>query len=470
MSDVLPGSALAPEAEHREVIEDNRLRRDFIDEVVAALGGGDREGVRALVEPLHPADIADLFELIPAAERQPLAEALGDKLDADVVAEMNDWVREALFDVLTAGELAEVVSELDTDDAVAIVEELDSDEQREVLRALDPDDRAAIEEALSYPEESAGRLMQRELVAVPEHWTVGQVIDFLGVEPDLATDFWEIFVVDPTHTPVGTMRLSWLLTAPRDVAVADVMQREQTLIPVDLDQEEVAYQFQKYALISAAVVDAAGRLVGVITVDDIVHIIQEEAGEDVLKLAGAGDGDINEPLRKTIPVRMWWLLINLGTAILASSVVAAFEGTIAKLVTLAVLMPIVAGMGGNAATQTMTVTVRALATNQLTSSNTLRMIRRELLIALANGLGLGLLMAIGCQLVYHDTGLSLVLFAAMGINSIVAGLSGVIIPITLEHFEIDPAVTSTVFVTTMTDVTGFFAFLGLAAAFGLTAH
>jgi magnesium transporter len=234
-----------------------------------------------------------------------------------------------------------------------------------------------------------------------------------------------------------------------------------------MDQEEVALRFQKYALISAAVVDRSGRLVGMITVDDIVHIIQEEASEDILRMSGAGDGDINEPLPATIRTRMWWLFINLGTAILAAAVVAAFQGTISRLVTLAVLMPIVAGMGGNAATQTMAVTVRALATNQLTSSNTTRMVMRELWIALANGFGLGILMGIGCQLIYHDTGLSLVLLAAMVINSLNAGLSGVIIPIVLDKVRIDPAVTSTVFVTTMTDCMGFFSFLGLAQLFGL---
>jgi len=456
-------------ADPRDVLDDDgRLRRSFVSEVVASLDANDAAATRALVDPLHEADIADLFELIPGDYRQDLAKALGDKLDADVIAEMNDWVREELLDVLTANEVAAVVSELDTDDAVSIIEELDEDDRREVMRALDPDDRAAIEEALSYPEESAGRLMQRDLVAVPEHWTIGAIIDFIATEPDLPTDFWEVFVVSPAHHPTGTIRLSWLLTQKRDAVVGDVMQRDQTLIPVDEDQEEVALQFQKYALISAAVVDGDGRLVGVITVDDIVHIIQEEAGEDALKLSGAGDGDINEPIVETMKVRMWWLLINLGTAILASSVVAAFEGTISRLVTLAVLMPIVAGMGGNAATQTMAVTVRALATNQLTSSNTARMIRRELWIALANGLGLGALMAVGCQLVYHDTPLTLVLFSAMLINHVNAGLSGIVIPLALEKFGIDPAVTSTVFVTTMTDVIGFFAFLGLAAVFHLT--
>ena len=447
--------------------DDGRLRRSFVGRVVATLDAGDAAATRALVDPLHEADIADLFELIPGDYRQDLAKALGDKLDASVIAEMNDWVREELLDDRTANEVAAVVSELDTDDAVSIIEELDEDDRREVMRALDPDDRAAIEEALSYPEESAGRLMQRDLVAVPSHWTVARLIEFVAAEPDLPTDFWEVFVVDERHHPVGTIRLSWILTAARNALVAEVMQRDQTLIPVDEDQEEVALQFQKYALISAAVVDADGRLVGVITVDDIVHIIQEEAGEDALLLSGAGDGDINEPITATIRTRMWWLFINLWTAILAAGVVAIFQDAIAKLVTLAVLMGIVNGMGGNAATQTMAVTVRALATNQLTSSNTARMIRRELLIALANGIGLGALMAFGCQLVYHDWPLTGVLFAAMIINSVNAGLSGILIPVGLEKAGVDPAITSTVFVTTMTDVIGFFSFLGLAALFHL---
>ena len=464
----MTAESLAPPDARDEVLDDdNRLRRGFVDRVVAALDAGDTAAVRDAVEPLHEADIADLFELIPADYRQDLAKALGDKLDADVIAEMNDWVREDLLDERSATEVAEVVSELDTDDAVAIIEELDEDDRREVMRALDPDDRAAIEEALSYPEESAGRLMQRDLVAVPEHWTIARIIDFIAAEPDLPADFWEVFVVDPGHYPVGTIRLSWLLTKPRDAVIGDVMQRDQTLIPVDEDQEEVALQFQKYALISAAVVDGDGRLVGVITVDDIVHIIQEEAGEDALLLSGAGDGDINEPIATTIRTRMWWLFINLWTAILAAGVVAIFQDAIAKLVTLAVLMGIVNGMGGNAATQTMAVTVRALATNQLTSSNTVRMIRRELLIALANGVGLGALMAVGCQLVYHDWPLTAVLFAAMIINSVNAGLSGILIPVGLEKAGVDPAITSTVFVTTMTDVIGFFSFLGLAALFHL---
>ena len=452
-----------------EVIEDNRLRSDFIDAVEAALDAGDNERVHALVGPLHPADIAALFELTPGNYRKPLAEALGDRVDAAVLAEMNDWVRDELIGELSAGEVAEVVSELDTDDAVAIVEDLDADEQREVLRALDPDDRAAIEAALSFPEESAGRLMQRELVAVPEHWTVGQVIDFLA-GPDQPTDFWEIFVVDPGYHPLGTMPLSWLLTAPREVAVTDVMKREQTLIPVDLDQEEVAYQFQKYALISAAVVDKSGRLVGVITVDDMVHIIQQEAGEDALKLSGAGDGDINEPVFDTFKVRIVWLIVNLGTALLASSVIAAFEATIAQMVVLAALMPIVASMGGNAGTQTMAVAVRALATNQLTESNTTRAIWREIRIAMLNGVSLAVLIGAGVAILFGIPQLGLVIAAAMLINIMVAGLSGVLIPLGLDRAGVDPAVSSAVFVTMCTDIMGFLAFLGLATVTGLAMH
>ncbi|MEO5937890.1 MAG: magnesium transporter [Sphingomonas sp.] len=441
--------------------EDDRLKPAFVRAVLDAVEDGDNDAARALVEPLHPADIADLFELTPHEDRGPLAKALSDLLDADVFAEMNDYVREDLIDALEPQQVADIAAELETDDAVAIIEDMEPEDQREVLEAMQPDDRAAIEEALSYPEESAGRLMQRDLVAVPEHWTVGDAIDYLRGHDELTTDFWEIFVVDPAHKPVGTCALSWILRTPRGIAMADVMKREQTLIPVDMDQEEVALRFQKYALISAAVVDAAGRLVGMITVDDIVHIISEEAGEDTLRLAGAGDGDINEPIGLTVRTRLTWLVVNLATAILASSVVGLFQGQIAAFALLAVLMPIVSGMGGNAGTQTLAVVVRALATNQLTDSNTVRMILREFRIAAANGAALGVLIGLGTLLIFHRPDLSFVIASAMLINNVVAGLSGVIVPITLDRFRIDPAVSSAVFVTTMTDCMGFFSFLGL---------
>jgi magnesium transporter len=453
---------------HSSVIdEEDRLRPEFVEQVLDAVESGDDETARKLVQPLHPADVADLIELAAADEREGLVKALAGIISPDVLAEMNDHVREGLLDEMEPQQVADIAGQLETDDAVALIEDLDKDEQQAVLQRMEPDDRAAVEEALSYHEDSAGRLMQRDLCFVPEHWKVGQVIDYLRSTAELPTDFWEVFVVSPNHHPVGTCKLSTILRTPRTTPVSEIMHRDQTLIPVDMDQEDVALRFQKYALVSAAVVDEAGRLVGMITVDDVVHIIQEEAGEDVLLLSQAGDSDINAPLTETIRTRMWWLFINLGTAILAAAVVAAFQGTISRLVTLAVIMPIVTGMGGNAATQTMAVTVRALATNQLTSSNTWRMILREWWIASANGLGLGILMAIGCQLIYHDAGLSLVLFLAMLLNSINAGLSGVLIPVGLEKLRIDPAVTSTVFVTTMTDTLGFFFFLGLAALFHL---
>jgi magnesium transporter len=458
--------AAAPAAGGR-LDEDDRLKPDFVREVIDCLDRGDAEGARSLVAPLHPADLADLFELLDSDDRRALAAAMADLLDGDVLSEMNDWVREELVDALEPHQVADLATQLETDDAVAIIEDMEEDDQRAVLRALAPDDRAAIEEALSFPEESAGRLMQRDLIAVPEHWTVGQVIDYLRAGEDLTTDFWEIYVVDPQHRPVGTCMLSWILRTPRKIPVADVMQREQTLIPVDMDQEEVALRFQKYALISAAVVDQSSRLVGMITVDDVVHIIQEEASEDILRLSGAGDGDINEPITATVRRRLTWLVVNLGTAIVAASVVGIFQGTISRLVALAVLMPIVSGMGGNAGTQTMAVAVRALALNQLTSSNTTRMIFREFRIALFNGLSLGILLGLAVSLVYGNRDLGIVIALAMVINNMVAGLSGILVPVALDKLDVDPAISSAVFVTMMTDVMGFFSFLGLATLWGL---
>lgn len=447
--------------------EDDRLKPEFVRQVMDRVDAGDGEGARALVEPLHPADRADLFEAVNRDERRALAAAIPDLLTADVFAEMNDWVRDDLIDALEPHEVAEIAGEMETDDAVAILQEMEENDQRAVLRALDPDDRAAIEEALSYPEESAGRLMQRDLVAVPEHWTVGQVIDYLRGREDLPTDFWEIYVVDPQHHPVGTVMLSWILRTPRHFAVADLMQREQTLIPVDMDQEEVALRFQKYALISAAVVDGSGRLVGMITVDDIVHIIQEEASEDALLLSGVDEGDINEPVIDSYKSRVRWLAANLLTALVASSIISAFEDTISQMVALAALMPIVAGVGGNAGTQTLAVTVRALATNQLTQSNTVRAIGREIKVALLNGVTIAVLIGVGVSVVFANPMLGGVIAAAMMTNIMIAGLAGVLVPLGLERAGADPAVASSVFVTMVTDSMGFLVFLGLASASGL---
>jgi magnesium transporter len=447
--------------------EENTLKKNFVRRVRDALDAGETGQVYDLVEPLHPADVADLFELLDADERPALAKAISDLMSGEVFAELNDHVRELLVESLPAGAVADIAEQLDTDDAVAMLEDLDLDDQQAVLAEMEPEDRAAIETALSYPEESAGRLMSRDFVAVPEHMTVGDLIDFLREGRDLANEFWEIFIVDARHHPLGTCALSWILRAPRSIALTDVMAREQTLIPVTMDQEEVALRFQKYALISAAVVDEDGRLVGQITVDDVVHIIQEEAGEDALLLSGAGDGDINEPIKYTIRTRLTWLVVNLGTAVIASSVVGLFQGAIAKFALLAVLMPIVSGMGGNAGTQTLAVVVRALATNQITSSNTWRMIIREFSIACANGLSLGILIGSGVGLIFSNPLLGAVIAAAMLINNLVAGLAGILVPVTLDKLKIDPAVSSAVFVTMATDVMGFFSFLGLAVLSGL---
>ncbi len=448
--------------------DENRLKPEFIRRVRDALDANERDAVYSLVEPLHPADIADLFELLGRDDRPKLANAITDLMGSEVFAELNDHVREALVEDLPAEDIADIAEQLDTDDAVAMIEDLDEDDQQAVLAELDPEDRAAIESALSYPEESAGRLMSRDFIAVPQHLTVGDLIDYLRDHPELSTEFWEVFIVDTRHHPLGTCALSWILRTPRHVALADVMSRDQTLIPVGMDQEEVALRFQKYALISAAVVDPSGRLVGQITVDDVVHIIQEEAGEDVLLLSGAGDGDINEPIALTIRTRLTWLVVNLGTAIIASSVVGLFESAIARFAVLAVLMPIVSGMGGNAGTQTLAVVVRALATNQLTDSNTWRMIGREFRIACANGLSLGLLIGGGVALWSGNTTLGAVIATAMLINNLMAGLAGILVPVTLDRLKIDPAVSSAVFVTMATDVMGFFSFLGLAVLSGLT--
>jgi len=457
----------AVQPEDRIHDEEDRLLPGFVRLVLDAVADGDDETARELVAGLHPADIADLIELAPGDERGDLIEALAGIVDADVYAELNEYVREDVIDEMEPQQVADLAAQLDTDDAVALIEDLEQDEQLAVLRAMEPDDRAAVEEALTYGEETAGRLMQRDLIAVPEHWKVGQVIDYLRSSDELATDFWEVFVVSPNHHPVGTCKLSTILRSSRSIRVSEIMSRKQTLIPVDMDQEEVALRFQKYALISAAVVDASGRLVGMITVDDIVHIIQEEAGEDVLLLSGAGDGDINEPIFETVRTRLTWLVINLGTAILAASVVGLFQGEIGRYAVLAVLMPIVAGMGGNAGTQTLAVAVRALATNQLTESNTVRAFGRELTIALANGLSLGLLIGTGVGLIFGNPLLGMVMGAAMVINNLAAGLGGILVPVTLDRLRIDPAVSSAVFVTTITDVTGFFSFLGLASLVGL---
>jgi magnesium transporter len=446
--------------------EENRLKHQFVDSVVEALARDDQSRVYELVEPLHPADIADLLELLERDERRAMAAAITDLMTHEVIAELNDYVRDDMIEALPPGAVAEIAEQLDTDDAVQLIEDLEPADQRAILAEMEPADRAAIESALAYPEESAGRLMQRELVAVPEHLTVGDLIDYLREHDTLTTEFWEVFIVDPSHKPVGTCQLSWILRTPRHIALMDVMKRDQTLIPVSMDQEEVALRFQKYALISAAVVDESGRLVGQITVDDVVHIIQEEAGEDVMLLSGAGDGDINQPIGETYSSRVRWLIANLGTALVASLIIYQFGAAIEQLVALAAMAPVVASIGGNAGTQTMAVTVRAIATNQLTRSNTARIVWRELRVALLNGATIATLIGGATAFIFTPL-LGLVIGVAVVINIITAGLAGVAVPVLFDRLDQDPAVASSVFVTMITDSMGFFAFLGLAVTSGL---
>ena len=446
--------------------EENRLKPAYLREIREALENGDKGAVYDLVEPLHPADIADLIELTDRDDRALLAAAITDLMSVEVVAELNDHVREAMMEALPPEAVASIAEQLETDDAVQLIEDLDEDDQRAIIAELAPETRAAVSSALAYPEETAGRLMNRHVRAVPEHMTVGDLIDYLREEGDLAHDFHEVFVIDAAHHPVGTCALSWILTTPRSVRLTDLMKRDQQLIPTMMDQEEVALMFQKYALISAAVVDESGRLVGQLTVDDIVHIISEEAGEDALLLSGAGDGDINEPLRDAYSARVRWLIANLGTAVVASSIIAFFGGAIEQLVALAILMPIVASIGGNAGTQTMAVTVRAIAMNQLTESNTGRLVLRELKVALMNGGTIAVLIGAATALIFTPP-LGAVIAAAMVINIIVSGMAGVLVPVAFDRMDQDPAVASSVFVTMITDSMGFFAFLGLAVASGL---
>ncbi|MCH8863395.1 MAG: magnesium transporter [Proteobacteria bacterium] len=454
-----------PRSQRRDERRDEHWLDDVARKTVEAIRAGNTALVRELVEPLHAADFADLIGLLRGSDRKAVAELFKDEIDPEVLPELEGVARDEVLEIMEPEAVADAVSELETDDAVEILEEMDAEDQQEVLEKIDAEERVAIEEGLSYPEDSAGRLMQRDLVAVPPFWTIGQTLDYLREQKDLPEDFWEIFVVDPHFKPVGTMPLSWAMRAKPGVRMEDIMMAEQTLIPVEMDQEEVAHQFRQYNLVSAAVVDSGGRLVGMITVDDIVDVIEEEAEEDILALAGVSEGDVNISALAITKKRFSWLLLNLGTAILASMVIGLFGATIEQLVALAVLMPIVASMGGNAATQTMTVAVRALATRELSSSNALRVAYQELLASLISGALLALVMGGVAAVWFGNNALGVVIAAAMVINLFVAGLAGIAVPVTLDKMDIDPAVASSVFVTTITDVVGFFTFLGLGAWF-----
>ncbi len=441
------------------------LTATLVDAVRDSIAHGDPPRLRSLVNPLHVADQADLLERLSRDEQRTLVDALRETFDAEVLTYCNETVRNEIVDQLSTDDLAAAVAELETDDAVTLIEDLDEDEQREVLEAVPAKDRLEVQEGLQYPDDSAGRLMQHELVAVAAFWTVGQTIDTMRETADLPDTFYEIFVVDPKHRPVGTVSLSRLLRNKRPVRVGDIMETDLKTIPAEMDQEEVAYVFDQYDLVSAPVVNAEDRLIGVVTVDDVVDVIQEEAEEDIMRLGGVVETDLYRAAFRTARGRATWLLVNLGTAILASVVIYQFDATIEQIVALAVLMPIVASMGGNAGTQTMTVAVRALATRELTASNALRIFGKEVLVGGFNGLVFAALIGLIAALWYDDIPLGGVIAAAMVVNMLVAGVSGMIIPLALARLKIDPATAAGVLLTTVTDVVGFFAFLGLAALF-----
>lgn len=445
------------------------VTEDLVDRVVAALEkkkNKKAKKVKALLEPLHSADIADLLEQLSPANRERLIKILGDDLDSEVWTYLDYSIREDIVDDLATEQLAEIVTGLASDDAVDIIEDLDEEDQKELLEAIPADDRAIYEKSLSYPEESAGRLMQREVVTVPNFWTVGQTIDYMRDERiELPDDFYNLVIVDPSHKPVGLVKLSKLLRTSRDVHVSEIMAEDMKVIPATMDQEDAAFLFRQYGLVEAPVVDddEGGRLIGVITVDDIVDVLDEEYEEDILKMGGVKEDDFYSDVVETTRMRFSWLLVNLGTAIVASLVIALFSETLERVVALAILMPIVASMGGNAGTQTLTVAVRALATNELTPSNAIRIVGKEVIVGGLNGILFAILMGLIAWLWFGDPTLGTVIAAAMVINLLVAGLAGTLIPLCLEKLGQDPAISSSVFLTTITDVIGFFAFLGLAA-------
>lgn len=443
--------------------ESGAVSPDFLRAVEAALAEDDPRLVRKLTRDLHAADLADLIELLAPAERVALIARLGRNFDVEALAELDEAVRDDLMEALPNEVIASAVRKLDTDDAVYLIEDLDAEDREEILARVPKAERATLTRALDYPEYTAGRLMQTEFVAVPQFWSVGQTIDYMRTDKDLPGSFYEIYVVDPALHLVGVVPVSRVLRNPRDKLIADIMDGEQTVFSVTDPQEDVAYKFEQYNLVSAAVTDAEGRLVGMLTIDDIVDVIQEEVEEDILRLGGVGDEEITDTVWSTTRSRFTWLFVNLGTAILASWVISFFGATIEQMVALAILMPIVSSMGGNAGTQTMTVAVRALATRELGPINAFRIILRETSVGLINGLMFAAIMGVFVWWWFGSDGLGLVIGAAMIINLLAAALAGILVPLTLERLKLDPAVASAVFVFMVTDVVGFFAFLGLAA-------
>ena len=442
--------------------EDGSVRADYLDRVRSALTSRDVTFLQHDVARLHESEVGDLLEALGPDERNQLVELLGDDFDFAALTEVDDGIRIEIIESLPNEKIAVALGELDSDDAVYILEDLDEDAQEEILAQLPFTERIRLRRSLDYPEDTAGRRMQTEFVAVPPFWTVGQTIDYMRDEEELPESFSQIFVIDPTFKLLGAVDLDRLLRSKRVARIDQIMRETNHPIPAEMDQEEAAQIFEQYDLLSAAVIDENSRLVGVLTIDNVVDVIHEEADEDIRRLGGVGDEELSDSVRETSRSRVPWLLVNLGTAVLAASVIALFDGTIQQIVALAVLMPIVAGMGGNAGSQTMTVTVRALATRDLGMHNAARIIRREILVGVLNGLIFGLVIGVVAAFWFSSRDIGFIIAAAMVINMLAAALAGIVIPLVLDRVGADPAVSSAVFVTTVTDITGFFAFLGIA--------
>ena len=430
--------------------------------VLSALASGNRVDLTEVLEPLHPADIADIIEQLNTTDRARFIRLYDTEFYGDILSEIDEHIREEVIAELKPDVLAEAVRDLESDDVVDIVEDLEEEQKETILQALDEGDRVAVQSLLSYPERSAGRLMQREVVMAPEHWSVGVAIDFLRNDANLPEQFYHIVLVDPRLHPVGNVSLGKLMSSKRSVLLKEIIEDVFQVIPADQDEADVAYAFNQYHLISAPVVDMENRVVGVITIDDAMVVLDEELEEDILLLAGVGDSSVSDTIIETVRGRLPWLAVNLATAILASIVIAQFEATIAQFVALAILMPIIASMGGNAATQSLTVAVRAIATKDISSTNIGRVIRREVGVGILTGLIFAVSMGLIGVFWFGTAMLGVVIAISMLINLVVANLAGTTIPVILEKLGIDPALASGAFVTTVTDVVGFFAFLSIA--------
>ena len=441
------------------------LNPDVIREAIVALDSNDGSVILEIVAPLHPAEIADLIEMLRGPMRTQLVELLRPKFDPVVLTELDETVRDEVAEQLGTETIAKAIASLDSDDALNLISTLEETKQRRVLHAISYALRSMLEEGLAFPEDSAGRLMQREFVAVPTFWTVGEVIDFLRESDDLPDDFYDVFVVDPRHRLIGYVALNRVLRAKRPVLVRDIMIDEFVSVPVHMDQEEVAYVFAQQDLVSAPVVDDNERLIGVITIDDIVDVIHQEAEEDLMRLGGVREDDLYAAVIDTGKSRFAWLFVNLFTAVIASVVIGLFQGTIEQVVMLAVLMPIAASMGGNAGTQTLTVAVRAIAMKELTTANAYRVMSKEILVGTFNGVLFALIVGVIAWIWSGSIGIGVVMAVAMVITLIVAGFAGAAIPLALSRTRFDPAIASGVFLTTVTDVVAFLAFLGLGTWF-----